>query len=236
MKAIGYVRVSTDKQEISPEMQAAKIMAYAVLHEIELVEIVRDEGISAKTISTRSKALKIISRAKAGEVQAIIVYKLDRLFRNAEEALNVTKDIDQAGVALHSVVEHIDTKSAGGKLFFTIMAAVAEWERNIISERTTEVLRHKKSKGEAFNHPPYGWDVIDKVKDPETGKLKGGRLIQNGNEQAVIKDIRTMKEGHKMGLQVIADALNLSKIPAKKGGKWYPATVKGVLEFKGMEG
>lgn len=168
MKAIGYVRVSTDKQEISPEMQAAKIMAYAVLHEIELVEIVMDEGMSAKTIATRSKALKVISSAKEGKVQAVIVYKLDRLFRNAAEALTISRELDEAGVALHSVMEHIDTKSAMGKFFFTIMAAVAEMERNIISERTAEVLRHKKASGEVYNHIPYGYLKSDE-----------GRLIED---------------------------------------------------------
>lgn len=232
MKAIGYVRVSTDKQEISPEMQAAKIMAYAVLHEIELVEIVRDEGMSAKTIATRSKALRVISSAKEGKVQAVIVYKLDRLFRNAAEALTISKELDEAGVALHSVMEHIDTKSAMGKFFFTIMAAVAEMERNIISERTTEVLRHKKALGEAYNHPPYGW----KVEGGEIvkGKLKGGRFVEDEGEQAVRRSTRKLKDEGK-SLQFIADTLNFAETPAKKGGKWHPATVKNVLEFVGPE-
>lgn len=220
MNAVGYIRVSTNEQAkegISLRHQEEKIKAYAALHEMELVEVVRDEGISAKTVEKRPGAMKVIDMAAAGEVEVIIVYKLDRMFRNAAEALSVSQEINRRGVALHSVTERLDTQSAMGKFFFTIMAAAAEMERNLISERTRDALQHKKAKGEVFNHAPYGYDIVDR------------KLVPNEEEQAVIARIQRL-ESEEKSLQAIANELNDEGIKTKKGKAWFPQTVKDVIE------
>lgn len=220
MKAVGYVRVSTEEQAkegVSLENQENKIHAYCKLHEIDLVSIVSDEGLSAKTIEARPGARGIIKMAESGEVEAVVVYKLDRLFRNAAEALDVAAQFKAAGVAFHSVTEKIDTESAMGRFFFTIMAACAEMERNLISERTRDALRFKKDNGEVYNHAPYGYRIED------------GKLIEDVLEQRRIAMMREMR-GEGKTFQQIAGRFNDENIPAKKGGPWYPQTVKNVLE------
>lgn len=220
MKAVGYIRVSTNEQAtegISLSHQEAKIRAYAALHEMDLVEVISDAGISAKTVDKRLGAKRVIDLASTGEVEVIIVYKLDRMFRNAAEALRISQELNDMGVALHSVTERLDTQSAMGKFFFTIMAAAAEMERNLISERTRDALNHKKALGKVFNHPPYGYDI------------DGDLLVINKEEQLIIKRIERL-DGEDQSLQSIATELNDAGIKTKKGKAWFPQTVKGVLE------
>lgn len=228
MKAIGYVRVSTDEQAkegISLDHQRAKIRAYVKLHDMSLADIIEDQGFSAKDLKGRPGAQAVIDLAKSGAVQAVVVYKLDRMFRNAAEALSVSTEFNRLGVALHSVTESLDTNSAMGRFFFTIMAACAEMERNLISERTRDALRHKKATGQVYNHIPYGY------------REEGGRLVEDENEQ---KWIGWMKLRRTYGdtYRTIADELNDNKVPTKgygKGknfrqGEWHPETVRSVLK------
>ncbi len=219
-KAFGYIRVSTEGQAekgVSLSLQKAKIMAYADLHDFDLVEIVRDEGFSAKSIDGRPGVRMALAAAENGHIDGIIVYKLDRMFRNAQEALGVSEDLKELGVGLHSVTESIDTQSAMGKFFFTIMAACAEMERNLISERTIGALQHKKAQGLVFNHPPYGWNAVD------------GVLVENEAEQDTIRVIMELR-GEGGGYSAIAADLNNMRTPAKRGGQWSAQTVKNVVE------
>ncbi len=225
MKAIGYIRVSTEEQAkggISLEHQREKVRAYCELHEMELTDVVADEGMSAKTISTRPGALKVLQAAAEGSIDAVVVYKLDRLFRNAQEALEVAEELNRQGVALHSVTESIDTHSAIGKFFFTIMAACAEMERNLVAERTRDAIRHKKANGKIYNHVPYGY------------RREGDMLVPDMIEQGRIKKMcRLHQQGYNYA--EIARIFNEEGIPAKKGGRWYAQTVKNILTSGGID-
>lgn len=219
MKVIGYIRVSTEEQAsggVSLAHQEAKIKAYAKLNDMELAQIIRDEGFSAKSIEGRPGAKRLLEITRSKAVNAVVVYKLDRLFRNAQEALETSLSISKNGIALHSVTEKLDTLSAMGRFFFTIMAACAEMERNLISERTRDALRYKKSRGEVYNHASFGSDIKD------------GALLLNQREQTIISIMSDMRD-EGASLSTITKYLNHNAIPAKKGGKWHPQTVKSVL-------
>lgn len=229
MKAIGYIRVSTldqSQEGVSLEHQEAKIRAYASLHNIDLVDVlIENDGengkkvsASAKTIKTRPKVQAAIQMVIDKKVDCLIVYKLDRMFRNAAEALTESQKIDKAGGSLCSVTESIDTKSALGKFFFSIMASIAEMERNLIGERVRDALRHMKSTGAVTNHSPFGMDAVE------------GKLVENEKEQAVIRRIRHLAENGDYSLGVIAKWLNEDNVPAKNGGRWYSQTIKNVLK------
>ncbi|MGO9121109.1 MAG: recombinase family protein [Desulfomonilaceae bacterium] len=172
-KAVGYVRVSTTEQAvegISIDMQRAKIRAYAALEDFDLIEIVGDEGISGCTIKGRPGIQKIIEMVEKRRVEAVVVFKLDRLARNTIEALELSQLMHRKGVALHSITEKLDTRSAIGKFFFTLMASLAEMERGLISERIKAALAHKRQKNQPLsNNPPYGTRVVNNllVPDPE---------------------------------------------------------------------
>jgi len=107
MKAIGYVRVSTDKQadrSVSLEAQAEKIRAMAVVHNAELLDILIDGGESAKSLQ-RPGMDHLLALVGAGRVQAVFVAELDRLTRSVKDLCELLERFEQRGVALISVAE-----------------------------------------------------------------------------------------------------------------------------------
>jgi DNA invertase Pin-like site-specific DNA recombinase len=159
MKTIGYVRVSTDKQAdqgVSLDAQADKIRAMAVVQGAEVVEIIVDSGESAKSLKRPGMA-KLLALVDAGKVQAVIIAKLDRLTRSVKDLCELLERFERRGVALVSVAESLDTGSAVGRLVLNIMAAVSQWEREAIGERTRDALKHKSANGERVGNAAYGY-------------------------------------------------------------------------------
>lgn len=134
MIAIGYVRVSTDRQAeqgVSLEAQEAKIRAMATVQGNELIEVIIDAGESAENLS-RPGLARLMQLVGAGAVQAVIVAKLDRLTRSVKDLSALLELFEKKKVALVSVAESLDTGSAAGRLVITIMGAVSQWEREAI--------------------------------------------------------------------------------------------------------
>jgi site-specific DNA recombinase len=223
MTAIGYVRVSTEdqaKEGVSLDNQKAKIEAYCQLKDFELTEVVEDAGISAKNLK-RPGVQKVLRMARKKQIDAIVVYKLDRIFRSTVDALETTKMFDKWGVSFHSIEETLDTQSAMGRFFFTLTAALAEMERRIIGERTKAALAHKRAKRESTGGyaPPYGYDLDDT-----------GHLIRNDLEQKGIKLIRSLHEKGN-SLRVICRELEANGYRTKTGkDAWNPKTVSMILK------
>jgi DNA invertase Pin-like site-specific DNA recombinase len=143
MLAIGYVRVSTDRQAdqgASLEAQSARIQAMATVQDVELAEIIVDGGESAKSMN-RPGLKRLLAMVEAGTVRTVIVAKLDRLTRSVRDLCELLELFERKRVALVSVAESLDTGSAAGRLVITIMGAVSQWEREAIGERTRDVLR-----------------------------------------------------------------------------------------------
>lgn len=219
MKAIGYIRVSTEEQAahgISLDAQRAKIEAYALTKDLELVGIIEDAGKSAKDLK-RPGVQEVLKKARRKEIDAVIIVKLDRMFRCTVDALNTAQDFDRRGVALHSIHESLDTQSAMGKFFFTLTAALAEMERGLIGERTRSALARKKERREVYGEVPYGYDVV------------GGSLVDNSQEQQVKARVGKMRHDG-MSYQRIADALNADGVPTKKGCTWTAMQVSRVAK------
>jgi len=222
MRAIGYIRVSTEDQAregISLDHQRAKIEAYCELKDMELVSIIEDAGISAKNLN-RPGAQKIIRLAKRKRVDAVVVYKLDRMFRSTIDALETTQQFDKWGVSFHSIQETLDTKSAMGRFFFTLTAGLAEMERGIIGERTRAALRHKREKGEKTGGDvPFGYDV--------TGD---GHLVENLAEQKAIRLVRKLRL-RGCSLRSICKELETMGYTTKTGRTcWNPKTISMILK------
>ena len=221
MQAIGYARVSTEEQAkegISMDLQRDKIRAYADLKGLDLVEIIEDAGLSAKDLK-RPGVQRVIEAARRRQVEAVVVFKLDRMFRDAADALTVTKAFDKRGVAFHSICETLDTRSAMGRFFFTVLAGFAEMERAKISERTREAMQHKRANNERVGNIPFGWDLDG----------DNGQLVANEDEQHVIQRIHELRaEG--LSLRDIAGELDDAGIQTKQGRRrWSAKVVRDIL-------
>jgi DNA invertase Pin-like site-specific DNA recombinase len=218
-----YVRVSTLEQSklgFSLDAQEQRLRAYCRASGLEVVELMREEGVSASIpLGKRPSGAKLLQGIGDG-IGHVVCLKLDRLFRDAEDALRQTKAWDKAGIALHLVDmggASMNTASAMGRMFLTLMAGCAELERNLVAERTASVLAHKKQQGKVYNHEPFGF-----LRD-------GDRLVVAVEEMAMVRLMRERREdGWSFGM--IADAFNSDHVPGKNGGKWYGRTVKNVLE------
>ena len=219
-RAVAYVRVSTEKQADagqSLEAQRAKVAAYASLYELELVEVVVDAGVSAKTLN-RPGLTRALAMLKSGEADALVVVKLDRLTRSVRDLGELVERYFASGAAaLLSVSEQIDTRSAAGRLVLNVLASVSQWEREAIGERTAAVMQHKASQGEfTGGQAPYGYAV------------EAGRLVPVEAEQAVLAAAREAK-AKGLSLRAVAKALEARGFLARSGKVFAPTQVSRLL-------
>jgi DNA invertase Pin-like site-specific DNA recombinase len=210
MRAIGYCRVSTDKQSengVSLEAQTEKIRAMAVVHGFELIEVVQD-GESAKSLH-RPGMQRVLEMVRRREIAAVIIAKLDRLTRSVKDLCELLELFEHRGVALISVAESLDTSSAAGRLVMNIMAAVSQWEREAIGERTRDALQHKRGQGERVGNIAFGYRLATDGKhvEPDTG------------EQTVLGEIRRLRDSG-VSLRRIATALNGRALKTRRGTVW----------------
>lgn len=223
MRAIGYARVSTDKQAdhgVSLDAQAEKIRAMAVVQGAELVEVIVDAGESAKSLE-RPGLARVLELIDGRAVDVIIVAKLDRLTRSVKDLAELLERLNKRGIALVSVAESLDTGSAAGRLVLNIMTAVSQWEREAIGERTRDAMRHKKAKGEVVGTVPFGYQLA----------ADGERLEPNSAELAIVAKIRQLRT-HGYTLRAIADALNADGLTTRRRTPWRIQYVDSVLKSK----
>ncbi|MFA5814267.1 MAG: recombinase family protein [Bacteroidales bacterium] len=148
-----YSRVSTDKQQT--ENQNIRLVEYAKnkgleYHLFEEVESTR---------KTRPVKQLMIEKARAGEYDTIIVYKLDRFARSSKELILIISELTNKGIGFISLTENLDFTTASGKLHFHILTAFAEFERELIRERTREGIRRAKLKGKSLGRPAGSKDA-----------------------------------------------------------------------------
>lgn len=147
---IGYVRVSSEEQAasgLSLDSQRERIRAYCLARGWELAEIVTDAGWSASTLER--PGMEVVRRLMRERlVDAVVAVKLDRLTRSVRDLHELLALSTDTGVGLVSVTENMDTGSAAGRLMLNMLAAMAEWEREVIAERTVAALAVKKARGE----------------------------------------------------------------------------------------
>src|SRR6266853_1870156 len=221
MRTVGYVRVSTDKQAergISLEAQAEKIRAMALVQGAELSEIIVESGESAKSLNRPGMA-KLLAMVEAGQVKAVIVAKLDRLTRSVKDLCELLERFERRGVALVSVAESLDTGSAAGRLVLNIMAAVSQWEREAIGERTRDALGHKRSQGERVGNIAFGSRLAG----------DGQHLEPDPAEQAALAEIRLLRNTG-LTLRGIAAALNHREFRTRRGTAWRLESVARILK------
>jgi DNA invertase Pin-like site-specific DNA recombinase len=227
--AVGYIRVSTFEQAsegVSIDAQRKSIQRYCDLHDFELVEIYIDPGVSAsKPLFERPEGARMQQMLDTDPPAKLVALKLDRLFRNAQDCLSTVDYLRSRGIALASVREQIDTSSAMGRFFLTIMAAMAEMELATIRERTQYAMDHLKAEGKRAGTIPYGYKL----------DIDGESLVECKEERRVIDRILEMRADG-MSYRAITDWLNAKGIHPKRG-KWHHSVLWELVqrELKGAQ-
>ena len=142
-KAAIYVRVSTDEQ--NPEHQVKELKTYVSNKKQGLYKVYRDIVSGSK--STRPGLMEMLKDAKDKKFTVVYVWKLDRLGRSLQHLVKLCNYFDNWGIDFVCTSQGIDTTSASGRLVFHIMGALAEFERELISERTKLGLKNAKNVG-----------------------------------------------------------------------------------------
>lgn len=222
MKAIGYIRVSTAGQVedgVSLDAQEAKVRAWAELSGASDVVIFRDEGISGKRADNRAGLQDAL--AAVGKADALVVYSLSRLSRSTKDALVLAELLAKKDADLVSLSEKIDTTTAAGKMVFRLLAVLAEFERDQVSDRTRFALAHKKAKSEKTGGDvPFGFRL----------DADGIHLVEDAAEQKAVRLIADLRaKGY--SLRAICDELAKEGHRTRRGSlTWQPKVVSRVLE------
>lgn len=141
-RLIGYSRVSTAEQTTAQQVDALRAAGCA--------EIFSDDGISGSTTS-RPELDRCLAALQPGDT--LVSWKLDRVGRSTIHLLTTIEALAKRGVGFRSLTEGVDTTTSAGRMVVTILAGVAQFERDIISERTTATLQAKKRRGETLGRP-----------------------------------------------------------------------------------
>ncbi len=219
---IGYARVSTDEQAregVSLDAQQSRIRAYCEAKELELVDMLTDDGISGKTLD-RPALRELLQRCERGEVGHVVVVKLDRLTRRTRDLLALVDDLFLARhIELHSVSESLDTSTPHGRFVLTLFGGLAQMERELIGERTRSALAFKRENGQPTSHPPLGFRV--------NGNRR--RMVPVPDELAIVHRIlQAWRQGQ--SYRAIAAKLAADGVPTKQGGRWHHGTVARIVQ------
>lgn len=204
-KVVGYIRVSTDEQGDSGaglEAQRAAIAAEAKRRGWHLVEILEDTA-SGKTMTRRPGLAAALQRLESGAADALAVAKLDRLSRSLLDFAGLVERSRKQGWQLVALDLGVDTTTPAGEMMANVLAAFAQFERRLISQRTSDALKVKRAQG-----------------------------VRLGRPRTLSTSVRRILQERQNGLTLaaIADGLNRDAVPTAQGGaRWWPRTVSKIL-------
>jgi site-specific DNA recombinase len=220
ISAAGYVRVSTDEQVregLSLEVQEQNIRKYVESQGWTLTKIYVEPGLSGKR-DDRPELNRLL--ASLGDIDRVVITKLDRLGRNTRHLLGIYDELETADVALISLGDNIDTSTAFGKAMRIIMSALAELESATTGERVKSVVSARAASGKRHAQWPYGY-----TKSVKAGR-KGGKILEA--EAAIVRRIWTEAANGTAQLS-LAKALNAEKVPCGDAREWTQKKVRTIL-------
>jgi site-specific DNA recombinase len=218
-KAIGYVRVSTDRQDLGPDAQRDALQRWALTSGVELVSVHEDTCCGATPLDGRPGLLLAIGDLREHQAGVLVVAKRDRLARDVIIAAMVESLVAREGARVISAAgEGTDADDPAGLLLRRMVDCFSEYERALIRARTKAALGVKKARGERVGSVPYGHRLAP----------CGHRLEAEPYEQAAKALARALKaEGRT--LKAIGTALVAAGQHPRKGGAWHPETIRSLL-------
>jgi site-specific DNA recombinase len=208
MKVACYLRVSTLEQSLegySIAAQKNRLEAYCVSQGWEVVHWYVDEGKSAKD-TDRPELKRLLKGVDKKAFDIVLVYRLDRLTRSVLDLYSLLQKFEDKDVKFKSATEVYDTTTATGRLFLTLIASLAQWERENLAERVSFGMEEKAKQGEwTVASPPYGYTKED-------DEIK---VIES--EAAIVRRIFNMYLESKMGTRKIAHTLNEEGLKGRNG-------------------
>lgn len=203
MRAVGYIRLSKrNEQGVSLDAQREAITKAATDRGLELVEIVEDDGLSGRSLRRPGvqRALELM-----GEADVLLVARLDRLSRCVRDFASILHSAQRGRWDVVALDMGVDTSTPQGRFFSQILMSVAEFERELIGERTKAALAYAKRNGTTLGRP---------------SSLAAETVERIGAERA---------EGHSYAR--IAEGLNADGVTTAQGGqRWYASTVRNVAQ------
>ena len=218
MKAIGYIRVSSDMQAekgTSLENQVARIKEFAERKGLTLHHIYEDAGFSGKN-TNRPGFQEMMEKIKQKDITALIVWHSTRFARNLRDFINHMDLLEKHKVKFYSI-EEPEMSGSSGKAMRNLMAVFAEYQSDVTGDHTRSVKANlKKNKQVYCAYPPLGYKNID------------GELIKDDSSYQIVLQIKQCHQDG-MSLYKIAKMLNDNGIIGNKGGKFYSSTIQKIL-------
>lgn len=219
MKAVGYIRVSTDMQAekgTSLENQVDKIIEFCKTKGFFLENIYEDAGFSGKN-TKRPGFQDMFTRLKRGDISAVVVWHSTRFARNLRDFINHMDVLEKKKIKFYSI-EEPGMSGSSGKAMRNLMAVFAEYQSDVTGEYTRSVKTNlKKNKKVYCAYPPLGFKNGD------------GVLIRDPKQMEMVQTITTLKaEGQ--SLRQIANYFNSQGITGSKNGKFHASTIQKILK------
>ncbi|WP_232337562.1 recombinase family protein [Thermoactinomyces sp. CICC 23799] len=248
-----YARVSSEDQQergtIENQLEFAR--KYCDLHQLQVVEWYKDDGVSGTLpLENRNVGLRLLNDAMANKFELVLIYKLDRLGRSARVILNSVHELEQSNVKVRSMTEPFDTSDPSGRFLLTMLAGVADLERETIIERMWHGANRAAGRGKWVGGiTPYGYKVneegyLEVNEDPLVGDLSEAEVIRLIYKKVAEEKWTTIK---------VADYLNSLGVPpaykrdnrkvlrgkrkVNTAGVWHPTRIRNIIintTYKGL--